>query len=162
MTDSPELGLLAKLIIAAAVVMILAGIILHGISIGVFERIWLDLTDRPTGPMKFRFILQPMMAAIAAVRDGRADARAGRSPYFMTVLRSPEQRAANLREALNATARIVLLGIVMDVIYQIIVFQRFYPTEAVIIALLLAFVPYVILRGVVLRVARRRLHGAAG
>ena len=37
--------------------------------------------------------------------------------------------------------------------------ERFYPVEAVIIALVLAFVPYVILRGIVHRVARwRRAH----
>ena len=46
-----------------------------------------------------------------------------------------------------ATARIILLGLVMDTIYQFIEFKTFHPAEAVIIALLLAFVPYVALRG---------------
>ena len=39
--------------------------------------------------MAFRFILQPVMAAIFAIRDGMKDARAGRSPYFWTVLHDP-------------------------------------------------------------------------
>ena len=34
----------------------------------------------------------------------------------------------------------------MDVIYQFIEFQTFHPGEAAIIALLLAFVPYLLLR----------------
>ena len=40
----------------------------------------------------------------------------------------------------------------MDSIYQGIVFERFHPAETVII-LLLAFVPYVLLRGPVARIA---------
>jgi hypothetical protein len=56
---------------------------------------------------------------------------------------------------LNATARIILLGLVMDAIYQGIVLRRFYPGEAVIVALLFAFVPYVIMRGPAARIARR-------
>jgi hypothetical protein len=60
-----------------------------------------------------------------------------------------------LNEGLNATARIILLGIAMDVIYQRIEFETFYPVEALIIALLLAFVPYLLIRGPVARIARR-------
>jgi len=43
----------------------------------------------------------------------------------------------------------------MDTIYQIIVLKRFYPAEAVIVALLFAFIPYVIIRGPAARIARR-------
>jgi hypothetical protein len=35
------------------------------------------------------------------------------------------------------------------------VLRRFYPAEAVIVALLFAFVPYVIMRGPAARIARR-------
>jgi len=61
-----------------------------------------------------------------------------------------------LDEGLNATARIILFALVMDTVYQIVVLQRFYPNEALIIAVLLAFVPYVIIREVALRVWRYR------
>ena len=57
-----------------------------------------------------------------------------------------------MREGLNATARIIALGLVMDVIYQAIVFRAFYPDQALVVALVLAFVPYVIIRGVIARV----------
>jgi len=106
--------------------------------------------------MAFRFILQPSMAAAAAIRDGVHDARTGRSPYLWTILRQPEKRIARLREGLDATARIVLLGLTMDVIYQVTVFNMFYPVEALIIALLLAFVPYLLIRGLVARVWHAR------
>lgn len=120
------------------------------------ERFWHDLLERPEGLMRFRFILQPAMAAIAAVRDGLKDARSGRAPYFMAVLRNRQERVGLLNEGLNATARIIAIGLVMDVIYQALVFKTFYPDRALIVALLLAFVPYLILRGLVARVWRDR------
>src|SRR5215831_9829247 len=149
-TETQELGLLAKLVLAALIVLAFAGLLLHGITVEVTERLWHDLIQRPDEPMRFRFILQPVMAAIVAIRDGLKDVRAGRKPYFWMAL-----GVTRLREGLNATARIILLGIVMDAMYQIIVLGRFYPGEAVIIAVVLAFVPYLLIRGPAARIARR-------
>jgi hypothetical protein len=151
-----ELGFLAKLVVGLAIVLFVAGVVWHGVTVATFERLWHDLIERPTQPMKFRFILQPSMAAIVAIRDGLKDARTGRSPFLVTVLRNPQKRIERLDEGLNATARIILLGLVMDTIYQIIVLQRFYPNEALIIAFLLAFVPYVIIRELVVRIRHDR------
>jgi hypothetical protein len=150
-----ELSLLPKLVIASAVLLIAAGVLWYGITVEVVLRIFRDLFNRPSEPMSFRFILQPVMALIAALRDGIKDARTGRSPYFWTIMSEPGKRAGRLREGLNATARILLLGLVMDVIYQIMVLKRFYPAEAVIIAVMLAFVPYFFMRGPIARIARR-------
>jgi hypothetical protein len=110
--------------------------------------------------MKFRFVLQPLMAALVAIRDGRNDARTGRSPFFWAILAKPQERIARVNEGLNATARIIVLGLVMDVIYQLIVLKTFYPVEALIIALVLAFLPYVVIRGLAAHVTRR-LGGAS-
>jgi len=159
---SQELGILAKLVLVLAVVLIVAGVVWHGVTVDASRRFWHDLVERPDEPMRFRFILQPLMAAIAAIHDGREDARAGRSPYFMTVLRNPQERVGRLREGLNATARIILLGLAMDVIYQLLVLKTFYPNEALVVALLLGFVPYLIIRGLVFRVARWRIRGLRG
>ncbi len=146
---------MAKIVIVIAIVLIVSGVLWYGVAFATIERVLRQLAERPGGPMSFRFILQPTMAAIAAIHDARIDARLGRAPFVWTMLHNPRERIGRLREAANATARIVLLGLVMDAIYQIIVLQRFYPVEAVIIALLLALVPYVMLRGVALRIARR-------
>lgn len=158
--EARELRLIARLVVVLLALLVVAGIAWHGISIGVFQRIWLDLIERPQGPLSFRFILQPLMAAVAAVLDGFKDARTIRSPFFRAVLFEPQHRVVRLIEALNAIARIILLGLVMDIIYQVIAFKRFYPAEAVIVALLLAVVPYVVLRGLITRAARRWWHGA--
>ena len=95
------------------------------------------------------------MAAIAALHDGLQDARLGRSPYFWTILHNPEERAGRLWEGVISTARIVVLGVVMDAIYQWRVLGTFYPGEAALVTLLLALIPYFLLRGPIARVARR-------
>lgn len=154
--DRQELHVLARLVLAFVLLLIVGGIVWHGVSAGSVETLWHDLIDRPDGPMRFRFILQPLMAALAALHDGRKDARNGRPPYLVSMLHEPTERVALLREALNSTARIILLGLVMDMIYQAVVLRTFYPNQAVIIALVLAFVPYVLLRGPVRRAFRRQ------
>jgi hypothetical protein len=120
-----------------------------------FQRIWENLLVRPSGPLGFRFILQPAVAAILAVRDGMKDAREGRSPYFWTVLSNPAERRSRLSEGMKATGKIMILAIVLDAVYQIIKLRTFYPGEAVIIAFVLGFLPYLILRGPAARIARR-------
>ena len=154
MTDAEyqELGLLAKAVIVVAAILFVTGVLWHGISLKVLEQFWHDLIERPDGPMRFRFLLQPLMATIVATRDGLKDARSGRSPYLATVLVNPQERVGRLREGLNATARIIALGLIMDVIYQAVVFETFYPDQALVVALVLAFVPYLIIRGVIARV----------
>ena len=152
-----ELSLLAKSVMVILVLLTVGGVFWYGITFGVIERIWHQLVERPSGPMAFRFVLQPLMAAVPAILHGRKDARSGRSPYFWTLMHNRQERTGRLHEGLNATARIILLGIVMDVIYQVIVLKRFYPAESVIVALLLGFVPYVGLRGIVTRIVLR--HG---
>jgi hypothetical protein len=124
----------------------------------LLTRFFGDLIGRATGPMTFRLILQPLMALVCAYRDGAHDARAGRPPYLYTILTDPGERMELLREGFKAVARIIVLGVVMDAIYQVIVFQRIYPLELIVIVLLLAFVPYLLFRGPFNRLARRRTH----
>jgi len=118
-------------------------------------RIWENLGARIGGPMTFRLILQPAMAALFAIKAGLADARAGRPPYFWAIINNPSHRRQLIREGWKATARIFALAIAMDVIYQIIVFRWVYPTETLIVAFLLACVPYLLIRGPAARLARR-------
>jgi hypothetical protein len=165
MTDAapPRLTLLAKLVVGVAVSFMLIGGLWHGIS---FARFWRDLVERTADAMKFRLALQPTMAAILAIRDGLKYASTGHPPYFTTkVLRDPRERG-RLREGLvvglNATAKILVVGLIMDGIYQACVLRTFYPFEALVVALLLGFVPYAIIRGLVVRMERRRASNRKG
>jgi hypothetical protein len=158
-----ELPSRTQIIQARAAVVLLAalvafGTVWYGISFEDLDRLWKDILDRPGGPMTFRFILQPAMAAIVALRDGVKDARLGRRPYLWAIMRgvrTAEGRRGRLWEGIVSTARILILGVVMDTIYQWVVFKTFYPVQAAVIAVLLAFVPYLLLRGPVERIAHR-------
>jgi hypothetical protein len=118
-------------------------------------RIASDLTARVSGPMKFRLVLQPVMALIFAIRSGLADARAGRPPYFWTLISDPAQRESMLKDGWKSVGKVFVLALVLDFVYQIIVSRFIYVGEAIIVAFILAIVPYLIVRGLVTRLARR-------
>ena len=120
----------------------------------VISRFFENLVGRLSGPMKFRLVLQPVMAVIFAVRSGLKDSREGKPPYFWGLFINPEGRADMLRDGWKPVGRIFIFGIIMDVVYQIIVFRRFYPVEALSVAAILALVPYLLIRGPVTRIAR--------
>jgi hypothetical protein len=147
----------ARLALGLVVGLMVLGVVCYGFATETLHRMWANLVARPSGPMTFRFILQPAMAAIAALRDGIKDARLGRRAYLWAILtgvRGPQGRGGRLWEGIVSTARILILGVVMDAIYQLLVMKTFYPAESAIIAILLAFVPYLLLRGLFARVAR--------
>jgi hypothetical protein len=119
-------------------------------------RIWESLGQRVTGPMKFRLLLQPTMAIIFAIRDGLKDARLGKPAYFWGLFTTgAPERSAMLRDGWKSVGKVFILAIVLDGVYQYIVLRWFYPGEALIVALILAIVPYVLVRGPVNRIARR-------
>ena len=148
---------MAWLVVILTAAFVLYGIIKHGLSWETQTRLWQHVIDRSHGPMTFRFFLQPTMAAIAALHDGIKDARAGRAPYLATILHDPAKRVGRINEGLVSISRIILLGFAMDAIYQWRVLDTFFPAEAVVITLILAVIPYVLLRGIVGRIARWRM-----
>lgn len=121
----------------------------------ILTRFWEHLGGRVGGPMTFRLILQPSVAAFLAVREGLRDARDGRPAYLWAVATNPGERRELLREAWRSVRRIALFAVAIDLVYQLRVFGRVHPLELVLVAFLLAVVPYVLLRGPVNRVARR-------
>lgn len=147
---------MAWLVVILTAGFVLYGLLRHGLSWETQERLWRDVIDRSHGPMTFRFILQPAMATFAAFYDGVRDARLGRLPYLHTIIHDPAKRGVRLNEGLVSISRIILLGFAMDAIYQWRVLDTFYPAEAVVITLILAVIPYMILRGPIGRIARWR------
>jgi hypothetical protein len=106
--------------------------------------------------MKFRLVLQPLMSSFFAIRSGLADAKAGKPPYFWALLSNPGRRAEMMKDGWKSVGRLFILAVVLDVVYQVIVLRFVYPGEAIIVAVILAIVPYLILRGLVTRLARNK------
>jgi len=128
----------------------------------VLTRFWSNLVERLHGPFSFRFVLQPLIGLIYATRDGIVDARQGRPPYFSSLLFNPGSRMDLLREGWKAVLRVIVFGVVMDVIYQLMEFGTIYPFELIVIVLLLAFVPYVLARGPIRRIAKAWMSRKVG
>jgi hypothetical protein len=120
------------------------------------QQFWQELVARTDGPFAFRFLLQPIMAAGLATRDGIRDAKLGRAPYLWTIATRPERRRAQLKEGLRATMRVLMLAAGLDLAYQLLVLHAIRPLETAVVALGLGFLPYLVLRGPIARIATRR------
>jgi hypothetical protein len=121
----------------------------------IWQRFVENFLNRLDGPLHFRFILQPLMAILFATLDGIKDAKLGKPAYFWTVATRPEHRRELLKDGWKHFGKIFILAMILDVIYQIIVHHTVYPMETLFVAIVLAVVPYVLLRGPVNRIARR-------
>lgn len=121
-----------------------------------------NLIGRLSGPMKFRLIIQPLVAAFFAVRDGLKDAREGRPPLFRAILSHQDHRSDMLRDAWKSVGKIFIIAIIIDMVEQFIVLRGIYPGEALLVALILAFIPYLLIRGPVNRIARSKQRSASG
>ena len=86
----------------------------------MWTRLTHDLIARVSGPMKFRLVLQPLMASIFAIRAGLQDAKAGKPPYFWSLATDPAHRAEMLENGWKSVGKVFVLALVLDVIYQII------------------------------------------
>ena len=129
----------------------------------ILTRLVTDLIDRITGPLSFRVFLQPGVAAYLAIRDGMADAHEGRPPHLWRLVAGPpEARRRRVRETVRAVLKVFILAVILDCVYQWLVLRWVYPGEAMLTATILAIVPYVALRGVVNRIARRWTQRESG
>ena len=120
----------------------------------LFAVFWAEMISRTAGPLALRFLLQPLMASVLAVRDGIRDANLNRTPYLVTIMTNPAARRSRTLEGLKAVSRVLALSIVVDPIYQYTVLGAFRPMQALIIGVILAFVPYLLVRGPAARISR--------
>jgi len=112
----------------------------------IVARFWDELSARPAGPLGFRFIIQPVMGSLLAIRDGYRDAIDRRTPYFWAVLTRAKRRE-RLAEGIRNVTRVLIFACVGDAVYQLIELKSFRPLQMLVIAFVLAFVPYLLVRG---------------
>jgi len=114
-----------------------------------------DLLARLSGPGRFRFILQPLMAIFLGFRSGLKDAQAGRPTFLWVMLFHPELRKEVWRQAIATVRDLIALAILLDLVAQALIFREIRPGPALIIAPPLILIPYALSRALVNRVARR-------
>jgi hypothetical protein len=146
---------LALLVIAIALPFAIMDTIEAG-RIYVFSKEFLqELPQRFTGPGRFRFILQPIIAILVGIRGGRADAKAGNPPYLFGLFSAAGPRRELLRSGALAIRNLVAAGIILDVVFQLPIYHSVHPGAALLIGPILICVPYVLSRALTTRLARR-------
>jgi hypothetical protein len=121
----------------------------------ILARFFKNLAERVGGPMSLRLLIQPTVATILAIRAGWRDGRAGGGPYLWKVINNPDRRRELVRQGRKDVGKLFIMACLLDIVYQLIVLRWVYPLETLIVATMLAVVPYVLLRGLVGRLARR-------
>jgi hypothetical protein len=117
------------------------------------------LMARLSGPMSFRFLLQPLMAFFFAYRDGKRDAKEGRPPYFWALFSQPERRQEMLRSGWKGVGKVFVIAIILDMVFQYVALQRVLFGGALVAGVILAILPYLLIRGPLNRLVRRTHAG---
>jgi hypothetical protein len=145
---------LAVLAIAAALPWAIRDTLETG-RVYMFSRQFLEeLPHRFTGPGRFRFILQPTFAILLGVRGGLADAKAGEPPYLFGLLFATGRRRALLRTGMADIGALLAMGIVLDVLFQLVLYQSVHPGAALLIGPILICFPYSASRALTNRLVR--------
>jgi hypothetical protein len=113
---------------------------------------WTDFIARFDGPLHFRLFVQPLMAILFAIRDGNRDAREGRGAYLWSLVTDRAQRQYLLQSGWKGISKVFVLASALDVVYQFMEWRGLKPLQALMTAVVLAVIPYAILRGPVNRV----------
>jgi hypothetical protein len=121
------------------------------------------LLARLNGPMSFRFLLQPLMALFFAYRDGKRDAREGSPPYVWALFANPEHRREMLRSGWKGVGKVFVIAVILDAIFQYIAFGGLQLRGGAFIAgVLLAIIPYLLMRGPLNRFLSRKAARQTG
>jgi len=152
-----------RTIVTAAVVVMLIAALPSAIRdtfetgrVYLFSRQFLEeLPQRFTGPGRFRFVLQPLVAILLGWREGRADARAGRPPYLYGLLVIGGKRKEMVRSGWSTVRDLLAIGILLDAVAQFLIYRQVHPGAALVIGPVLVTFPYATSRALTNRVARR-------
>ena len=146
---------LAALVIAAAIPFAIMDTIETG-RVYLFSRQFLEeLPRRFTGPGRLRFILQPMFAILLGVRWGIADAKAGHQPYLFGLFFDAGRRRELLRSGAAAVETLLAMGIIMDVVFQLVLYREVHPGAALVVGPILICLPYGLSRALTTGLVRR-------
>jgi hypothetical protein len=143
----------ALLVIAASIPFAIHDTFENG-RVYLFSQQFLDeLPQRFTGPGRFRFLLQPILAIVLGVRGGLVDAKAGHAPFLAGLLLDAARRKELLRSGIAAVSTLLAMGIIMDVVFQFVLYRSVHPGAAVLVGPLFICVPYSLARATTTRVA---------
>lgn len=119
---------------------------------------WEGIVDVASGRGQLRLILQPLLAVIVGVKFGLGDAKSGKDPFLLRVVRSPALRVDLLERALKGVLVPFTIAVVADGALQYLSYGYVRPLAALVMGTMLVFAPFLISRSIANRVYRRT-HG---
>jgi hypothetical protein len=120
----------------------------------LFNRILQALAGRMTGPLWLSMIFQPTTGLVLALVDGIGDARAGWPPFLWSLFAPDDFPVRRLPHGWSDVIKVLLVALLVDMVYQYLEVDLIFAGEALLVAFALAVIPYVVLRGLVTRIAR--------
>jgi len=148
-------AVVALLVIIAAIPFAIVDTIEKG-RVYLFSSQFLEeLPQRFARSGRLRFILQPLLAILLGVRGGIADTKAGNPPYLFGLLFTSGQRRNLLRSAGEAIGILLAMGIILDVVFQMVLYREVHPGAALLIGPILICTPYALSRALTNRLVRR-------
>ena len=125
---------------------------------GFWEHLVADLTS---GRGQLRLVLQPTVAIVLGARLGIADAREQAPPFLLRLATGSHERVALLKRSLSDVVMPLCVAVIIDGILQHYTLNRVRPLGAVVVGVLLVWLPYSIARALANRIYRRRHRTAA-
>ncbi len=114
------------------------------------------LISRSEGPLHLRLLIQPLIAAALGAKDGLNDARKGAPPYFWAIFTQKEHRSFLIKDGWKSIGKVFILATTLDMIFQYLVIKDVRLIAAMVVAVILAALPYSLLRGPLNRILRRK------
>jgi hypothetical protein len=92
---------------------------------------------------------------VLGFRSGLADARAGNPPYLFGLIFASGRRRELLQHGMAATRNLLAMGIILDVVFQWVLYRSVHPAAALVVGPILIGTPYVLTRALANRLAAR-------
>jgi hypothetical protein len=104
-------------------------------------------------------LLLAAVALVGGIRAGIADARAGSLPLGRRLKEGSEPHAQLMKDAVKRALNPLALAFVLDVILQRLTLGYVRPLVAIVVAAIVVWIPFAIVRGVMNRFWRRSHFG---
>ena len=153
---SSILSAIAIAIVASALPSSIWRVIQSGDPYLFTERFFEDLWARFSGPGRLRFVLQPTVAVLMGMRDGKRDSRTSRPPFLSGLALRRTHRRELWRSAIASVRDLVAVAIILDIISQMLIFREIHPGAALLLGPVLIAVPYSISRAFTNRIVSGR------
>jgi len=115
---------------------------------------WEGIVDVASGRGQLRLFVQPLIAIILGARLGIADAKEGKDPFLLRLFVTSKRRAQLAKQAMLDVIIPFSIAIVLDGILQYIALGYVRPVAAIVMGMVLIWLPFSLSRAIANRVYR--------